>query len=111
MEKHIIQTLLESTIEDAGPDSPISLRSYSGRCMYGADCLGVTAEDVTVVYKELISALLNGAKLDRFQKTEIMDALEGVRTDNMGRDQIVYFPGIEFVDGGEQDESESEDEV
>lgn len=47
---------------------------YSGRCMYGKTCLGITCDDPA---------------------DTIADAgVKGARTDNMGRSWIVYWPNI-----------------
>lgn len=51
---------------------------YSGRCMYGKTCPGITVDgDENEVIEEA------GAR-----------GIRGARTDSMGRGVIVYWPGI-----------------
>ncbi|MEK7414203.1 MAG: hypothetical protein AAB263_12885 [Planctomycetota bacterium] len=63
-------------IEAAEIDGRELRRSYSGRCMYGATCLGIVCPDPLDVIAEV--------------------GLRGARMDSMGRsDSIVYWPHIQ----------------
>lgn len=65
---------------------------YSGRGMYGATCFGL------VVSK---SDVLVGYALGRFLEERGYDAfevLEAARTDSMGYDAVVYFPGYNLAE-------------
>ena len=80
-------------IEDAGYDT----RSYSGRGMYGKECLAyeVPARDeiysVACIMEQACSVLDGDSKIDDVKK-----AFRGAVTDNMGRDDIIiYFPKFE----------------
>jgi len=90
--------VLIQAIEEAGYQA----RSYSGRGMYGKSCVGVTcgwAEAFTLGVKV-------GAVLASEDSAEALADL-WVRTDSMGHDMIVYFPGVAW----DEDEDEDEDEV
>lgn len=88
---------LQELIEDLGYET----RSYSGRGMYGRECLGVTVEEPVSFALELGEAI--GADDERS-----FGRLPAVRWDSMGRDYIVYFPNVPY--DGENDESDEEDE-
>jgi hypothetical protein len=81
----------------------LKTRSYSGRGMYGASCLGV---DVSRE-KELIRALVE--HVDDENREEVQEAIGLMTVDSMGRDIIVYFPGIKYVDELEPFEDEEGD--
>lgn len=51
--------------------------NYSGRGMYGAECVGITCDDPDYCIEEAASRGIRNAK-----------------TDNMGRQYIVYWPSI-----------------
>ena len=63
---------------------------YSGRGMYGAQCIGYDVHDMSGVMRlgVAINRLLN--------KDMAQDMLDRTTTDNMGLGFIVYFPGIEL---------------
>lgn len=65
----------QQKLENAG----ISTRSYSGRGMYGAECLAAVARTAQDVYAELSAREIRAA-----------------RTDSMGLDVVVYWPGVAF---------------
>jgi hypothetical protein len=103
--KHPIQVAVENT------EHPT--RSYSGRGMFGADCLGVT---ISCSLGSFIADVMNST-LDRFSDYddqpaagEVAEAFRSMRTDSMGHDTIVYFPGIPYtVDDAGEDEEEEDD--
>jgi hypothetical protein len=80
------------------------VQSYSGRGMYGKHCLGITTNDDKIQLSinlalETTRYLLGVGDMDIL---EIIDMVEevldcGVRSDSMGHDTIVYFPGIEYI--------------
>ena len=89
---------LQELIEDMGYET----RSYSGRGMYGDECLGVTVEDPVVFALELGQEIGSNEEYDNFGK---FNNLPRVSWDSMGRDYIVYFPRVPF-EGEESDEDE-----
>lgn len=111
MEKSIAQHI----IEDAG----YKTRTYSGRSMCGKYCLGVDIKDkdvFTFISGVLESAMEYQTALDLRVKDdytafeELAEAFRNTYTDSLGRGQIVYFPGIEFVGDEDENEDENEDE-
>jgi len=106
-EKHVLQLLLEDT------DYAENMRSYSGRGMSGQTCLGVTGSSLGDFMSAVMGAfvqrcsdspeaeggegvVVSEATLDL--GNAIAEALGTVRTDNMGRDIIIYFPRVPFVE-------------
>jgi hypothetical protein len=82
-----IQNLV-SDIDDA------VLRSYSGRNMYGKQCLGIDMESMTDAFRFALSV----------QDSDLIYRLSQPVFDNMGRGIIVYFPNVEAPEGIDDDE-------
>ena len=92
----IIKQAIECMNDDSG-----RARSYSGRGMYGRECLAITSSHETsrvlmflleccvqvindeVPTEEIINKLF-----------EVMDLINNPRADSMGRDNIIYWPSI-----------------
>ena len=87
-----IQSLV-SDIDDA------ELRSYSGRNMYGKECLGIDMESMTDAFRFALSV----------QDSDLAYILSQPVFDNMGRGIIVYFPDVEAPEGIDNDEDEEGD--
>jgi uncharacterized protein YcgL (UPF0745 family) len=68
---------------------------YSGRSMYGATC-------IAIYYSSHRNLMFLAVAL----KDVLGDLPEDVCTDQMGRGQIVYFPGLELVEDEEPEESD-----
>lgn len=120
MEK--IQTL----IKNAAKDLDISFRSYSGRAMYGNQCVAITGtmQDVgnvigTVIKQattEAIDAAFDAdndaerqaARDQGWALDKLIDVLMDFRTDSMGYDIVAYWPDLEPLQ--EEDEECSVDE-
>lgn len=75
------------------------LRPYSGRFMYGQDCLGIDMDSMADAFRFALMVT----------DSELADALSSPRFDNMGKGIIVYFPNV-GVPEGVTDEDEDEDE-
>jgi hypothetical protein len=110
MSKNCLQEILES----AG----YSVQSYSGRGMYGKNCLGVDVSNLGKLFADVLKELdllgeNGGGELeDDSQAAAIEDlatAFEEMRTDSLGRGMIVYFPEIDF-DGGDEEEADDDSE-
>ena len=85
---------LQDIIEMAGYET----RSYSGRGMYGKECLAFTTERETssfAVAADLIAAAIDAGE-DFIEP--VLAAMRGVKTDSLGRGAVFYFPSI-AVDG------------
>jgi hypothetical protein len=95
---------LITCIEEAGYEA----RSYSGRGMCGDQCLGFTCNNPINGVLEVISAAMRELQddVDHDDDDAVMqfadcvdgfiDYLKNSSTDNMGLDQIVYFPDIKW---------------
>ena len=88
-----IQTLLND-IDGA------ELRSYSGRNMYGKQCLGIDMESMTDAFRFALMV----------EDDDLCLAFSDPVFDNMGRGIIVYFPDVEVPEGFDNDEDEGEDD-
>lgn len=81
------------------------VRSYSGRVMYGANCVGVDTDDRGAQMKIAVALIDAGIDAD-----DVVDLAADVRTDSMGLGQIVYFPNLRLTDEEHQRLLDSEDE-
>lgn len=82
-------------IADAGLQDNQLRPDYSGRAMYGADCLGFVYDDLGEVF-EFVAALSAIVEDDSWSTT--------ARQDSMGRSSIVYWPGVQVINITEEDE-------
>ncbi len=91
-------------------DAQYEPRAYSGRAMYGDQCLAVTtdsaSEAATVILDVIQACAENGTKEDVI---ELVDLLRGSRSDSMGRGVVVYWPDIAWSDCGAEEEDEDHD--
>lgn len=79
--------------------SSFLMRSYSGRCMYGKECLAVDLERKSV--GEFFATLfedMNDQQPSEEDKEAFAEALRSHRTDHLGRGIIIYFPDIPYTD-------------
>lgn len=93
-------------ISDSGHD----VRSYSGRYMYGKECLGVTCDDPIRFVLDVMVYAHSMCVSDSdpvFEKTASI--LKNYRTDDMGKRQIIYFPEIAW-EGDDSQNDEDDDE-
>lgn len=97
------QQVIEA-IKDAGYDT----RSYSGRGMFGKECLGVTTDNPIKMVCEVIAAF--SVKVNDIETVEELTKVLGkAQTDSMGRDTIVYWPSLspEAEEGSCYDDNET----
>lgn len=105
-----IQAFIMQACEDSGE---VSYRSYSGRGMFGRNCVGISSSRQqcmaivnavnSAMIQELFDAAVNSADNkdaaydlnDQVQKA--IDQLLSFETDSMGYDIIMYWPEMEFV--------------
>jgi hypothetical protein len=103
---HIIQTLLEQDFD---------LRSYSGRGMYGKQCLAVTGATLGEVVAVLVSQAIEKAEdiLNKGLVYDVEKAAGEIKTDSLGMGIVVYFPSVPYNDDGlssNDDEEESDED-
>lgn len=107
MNKHPLQTMFEDLAEELGNDD-LSIRSYSGRGMYGKQCLGVyTDMNIGSLMAYVVRSLAGVASFDNQDaedaSEEIAQAFENMQTDSMGLGTIVYFPNVKFVSTSDEE--------
>ena len=96
------KSTLQSIIEFSGFDT----RSYSGRGMYGKECLGVSLGMSTgQFFAQVFDDVIRNNPSEE-EKEAFSEALKHFKTDSMGRGQIVYWENVEYASG---DEEEDED--
>ena len=100
--------LLKSLIEAAGYEA----YSYSGRGMYGRQCVGLTCPDVNTAIADIFEACMGqdmeeDALADEYIKSvsqvmeehgALCDALRSSAQDSMGFDRVLYFKSVEWQD-------------
>lgn len=92
---------------DADPDSYSLYKDYSGRGMYGKKCVGVTCGSAMKLAAAVMEECAGLVGDEDFDMSEIADDFRRASTDSMGRDMIVYFPGVEW-EGEDEDDGEDE---
>ena len=78
---------------DSDSDAIEIREDYSGRGMYGATCLGFVVSSQRTVMR-LVACMTEVLGLDM-----ALDVIRKASTDSMGRDMIVYFPGVTLEQG------------
>lgn len=75
---------------------------YSGRGMHGEQCLGIVVQVPLAEMVAITAVVLENMQHedDSIDAWDIVDVLEDVRTDNMGRNTILYWP---LISGAELD--------
>ena len=76
--------------ESAGYD----VRRYSGRSMYGDECVGVTTSDGMA----RVTANIIEEYVHLFGETPDSAIWDNVRTDSMGLDTVIYWPRIKYTE-------------
>lgn len=97
----ISQTIAQ-IVENVAPDFDVELRSdYSGRCMYGQECLGLVGsfENIMTVLQAVTSELhdysVEGDEEYQMAWSDWMDFAFQFKMDSMGLDVIVYWPNMQ----------------
>lgn len=87
-------------------------RKYSGRAMYGAQCVGVVPERARSEADLVINVLeevLDRAD-DDVDPAETLRALRRSRSDSMGLGFVVYWPDLPWPEGREEESGEEDEE-
>lgn len=85
----LIADAADGNLEDIRPDG------YSGRGMYGKTCASVTFPNAQAIYQFFTQLGYYSATGDASRG--LSDLVNASRTDSMGLDTVVYFPGWTFV--------------
>lgn len=94
---------LNTILDVADLPSSAATATYSGRFMYGEECVGFDIDNISQM-SDLTLALAEVYGTDKARA--IMDK---ARTDSMGLGMIVYFPGVE-AEGWTDDSDDFSDE-
>lgn len=71
-------------------DIEFTVRSYSGRGMYGTSCIGIVTDDMFMLGCAIGD--INQGNIDLY-------GMPGMRQDSMGRSTIYYWPGLVWPEG------------
>ena len=80
-------------------------QSYSGRGMYGKECLAIVTNDKE---KEVLSEIFIYLVRNNYDSTEIVslvNALKEYKSDSMGKKYVYYWPYEKFEDEGEDEDT------
>lgn len=96
----IPRSIITDALYDAGLTDDNLHDGYSGRFMYGAKCFGIvgSATDYTKFMIALATALARDDDADLMFGWDMNDLADAVRTDDMARDTIFYFPGYTIAE-------------
>lgn len=86
--KHELQIGLEKLLETG--DFNFTIRSYSGRGMYGSSCLAIVCDTNELA---LIMFTLGLTQ----QSPNLLDYIQGMRRDNMGLSSVFYWPRCDYT--------------
>lgn len=92
MSQRTLTTHEVDDILDAAHRCDIDIQSYSGRCMYGEQCLAVVVPSIN----EYTAFILCVAR-NNYQLGELMS--KNISQDDMGFDTVYYWSGIQWEDG------------
>lgn len=101
MSKHIIQKILEKINSDSFEEECYELKNYSGKGMYGKQCLAVvtSTEEFGNLLSEITKTAFEMFEDDEATHIEQQDFFRSLRTinwDSFGLKMIVYFPSVHF---------------
>ena len=84
--------LLEEVISEAGYES----RRYSGRFMYGQECIALATEDASFEVKEVLSE--TAESLYRHKQREVcLNLIRKMQQDSLGLGFIYYWPTVTYA--------------
>lgn len=87
-------TTFQELLEDNGYET----RSYSGRCMYGKECLAVTVGDIPNSVWEISKLLAEHNTVCNENGEEEIPEPKGLRYDNMGLQYVIYWTQVPYVE-------------
>lgn len=86
----------------------VSVRSYSGRCMFGKECLGLVCDNMGEVLNVIfLMTQKASAQTKEFLLEDMETMIQNTCQDSMGRGIIVYWPDIQH-DRADQDKLEND---
>lgn len=88
-------TQAEKMLCQMAQESDYKPRSYSGRGMYGRECLGFACDSVDGFIEDIYERM-SGTLMGDSTEAEVRRLLKGRSSDQMGRRYIVYFPSVKW---------------
>ena len=108
-DKEIVKLIVD-TARDAG----LEVRSYSGRAMYGRQCVAIEFDrdpySSTAIVIDILNTFFESRQmykednLDAF--SELMHELKSAKQDSLGLGGIIYWPHMEWDKEFDSDDSE-----
>jgi len=109
-----IQQMFQYVVDDSGQE--MRIRSYSGRGMYGKECMALVCEShgqAARVIAGVMRFACNQAEHNPESPVDVDDTqinLGRMEMASMGRGLVVYWPDIPFEQEAADDEEEKEDD-
>lgn len=112
---------VQEHFEACAEDADIRVSSYSGRGMYGAECLSISgspeactaviAHVINSVYDEVIEAVENShlGEVLHCEARRVVEMLINYSQDSLGHGVVYYWPETEY-EGAEVEEDEEYEE-
>lgn len=100
-----LEMLAESLEEATGGTATIT--RYSGRAMYGTQCLAIDTDYAVSTVMGVIYDLMADATEASAELARLLAVREDVRTDSMGLGAVVYWPGISLPDSFVEQDDDS----
>jgi hypothetical protein len=92
-----IVELIKEICDDGNDDSVSFYNGYSGRCMYGEQCVGITGS-MSSCMQVIAEAIKHAHNItDRLDFNAVVDTLLDIHQDTLGRDIIIYWPRLEAI--------------
>lgn len=91
--------MAKSAIQVLAEKAGLTVRSYSGRGMFGKDCLAISGKDEAEIYSELFLATADKT----FSSADLIligQELQTACIDNMGKGVVLYFLTVKFEEEG-----------
>jgi len=110
-----VQQMFQHVVDDSGQE--MRIRSYSGRGMYGKECMALVCQSYGQVARVIAGVMrfaCDQAENNPESPVEVDDVeinLGRMQMDSMGRGIVAYWPDIPFEgeeDGDDEDEDEDE---
>lgn len=100
-----IEMLREALEEASG--GLASLMRYSGRAMYGAECLAIDTDYPESTMMGLVYDLMADATEGTAELARLLAVKHDVRHDSMGRGTVVYWPTIALPESFVEDDEDA----
>ena len=105
-----VQQMFQHVVDDSGQE--MRIRSYSGRGMYGKECMALVCQSYGQVARVIAGVMrfaCDQAENNPESNVEVDDVeinLGRMRMDSMGRGIVAYWPDIPFEDDAEDDDED-----